>query len=96
MDHQREKHLLRSDLKHIPFLRMEIAREQDEIVDRKIIRDAEHVRRQDLHKDREIELQQITQAKMERISNMDMALMNEEVRNPPTHLARCCPLMSAN
>ena len=64
LDHQREKHLKRSELAHIPFLKMEIAREQDAIVERKILRDKEHARRDGLHKQRQIELQQITQAKL--------------------------------
>jgi len=83
MDCQRKKHLLRSELSHIPFLRMEISQEQDAIVERKILRHAEHLRRGELYKQRQGELQQITQAKLERIANMDMALMNEEVTLAP-------------
>ena len=81
MDRQVEHHLSRLETADTPYIREKIHQEHDNVIQRKIMRDREHERRKGLRRERELELQRITQAKLERLENMDLELMNEEVRD---------------
>jgi len=80
LDHQREKHLKTLPNMGTPYVQVKIQHEREDIDDRKNLRNKEHLRRNHLHVQREGELRQMMQAKMENIMDMEEAAMGDEAR----------------